>query len=251
VWEQFSAQWPKIRHVVLNSENCSGESIYNSKNCSDSFSISNCEDCRFVLNSVDVKDSYDFYAYGMKTALAYEAVTIANCYDLKFCNYCMYSNSLEYCDNCWSCEDCFGCIGLKKAKFCILNKQYTEEEYRNLVPKIREHMLKTGEYGEFFPEEFSAFPYEDTLAQDYFPMATNTAATTLPTDILHIDQIPDLVSDTPADITEKTFYCSITQKPFKFQTKEIKFYQTQKIALPRVSFEARYQVRNQLIPFPY
>ena len=89
-WEEFSAQWPKIRHVVLNSENCSGESIYSSKNALDAYNVSNLEDCRYILNSVDVKDSYDFYAYGMKTELCYEAVTIANCYDLKFCNYCMF-----------------------------------------------------------------------------------------------------------------------------------------------------------------
>ncbi len=251
LWEQFSSQWPKIRRVILNSENCTGESIYNSKNCTDCYTISNCEDCRFVLNSVDVKDSYDFFAYGMKTALAYECITIANGYDLKFCNYCMYSNSLEYCDSCWACEDCFGCIGLKKAKFCIFNKQYSEEEYKMLVPKIREHMLKTGEYGEFFDEKFSAFPYEDTLAQDYFPVPSQLNTPTLPAGILNVDQIPDSVTELPENLTEQTFYCPITQKPFKFQKNELKFYKAQEIAVPRMSFEARYQNRNQLIPFPY
>lgn len=251
LWEQFSSQWPKIRRVILNSENCTGESIYNSKNCTDCYTISNCEDCRFVLNSVDVKDSYDFFAYGMKTALAYECITIANGYDLKFCNYCMYSNSLEYCDSCWACEDCFGCIGLKKAKFCIFNKQYSEEEYKMLVPKIREYMLKTGEYGEFFDEKFSAFPYEDTLAQDYFPVPSQLNTPTLPAGILNVDQIPDSVTELPENLTEQTFYCPITQKPFKFQKNELKFYKAQEIAVPRMSFEARYQNRNQLIPFPY
>jgi hypothetical protein len=32
-------------------------------------------------------------------------------------------------------------------------------------------MRETGEWGEFFPEDKSIFPYEDTLANDYFPMA--------------------------------------------------------------------------------
>ena len=123
-WEEFSAQWPKIRHG-LNSENCEWWNPSTAQKCLDAYNVSNLEDCRYILNSVDVKDSYDFYAYGMKTELCYEAVTIANCYDLKFCNYCMFSNSLEYCESCWSCEDCFGCIGLKKAKFHIFNKTPT------------------------------------------------------------------------------------------------------------------------------
>ena len=250
-WEEFSAQWPKMRHIILNSENCSGESIYNSKNCSDCFTISNCEDCRYVLNSVDTKDSYDFFAYGMKTALMYECITIANCYDLKFCNYCMYSNSLEYCESCWSCEDCFGCVGLKKAKFCIFNKKYSEEEYKALIAKIKEHMIKTGEYGEFFPEEFSAFPYEDSLAQDYFPMGTEQKQVAMPEGILSVDQLPDLIAHAELNLSDQIFFCPVEQKPFKFQANEIKFYKKVGVALPRVSFEARYRRRNQLIPFPY
>lgn len=251
VWENFSAQWPKMRHIILNSENCEGESIYNSKNCGNSFNISNCEDCRYVLNSVDVKDSYDFYAYGMKTALCLEAVTIANCYDLKYCSYCMYSNSLEYCESCWTCEDCFGCVGLKKGKFCIFNKQYSEEEYKATVPKIKEHMMKTGEYGEFFPEKFSLFPYEDTMAQDYFPQAIAQKTAELPQGTLNVNQIPDTVGEVTSEIANQVFFCPVEQKAFKFQANEIKFYKKVNVALPRMSFEARYKKRNELIPFPY
>ncbi len=250
-WEEFSAQWPKIRHVVLNSENCSGESIYSSKNALDAYNVSNLEDCRYILNSVDVKDSYDFYAYGMKTELCYEAVTIANCYDLKFCNYCMFSNSLEYCESCWSCEDCFGCIGLKKAKFHIFNKPYSEEEYKALLPKIKEHMMKTGEYGEFFPENFSLFPYEDTIAQDYFPRPFTTQNTQVPAGVSSTEQVPDLIKDAGLELANQIFFCPLEQKPFKYQANEIKFYKKVGVAMPRVSFEARYRRRNQLIPFPY
>ena len=34
----------------------------------------------------------------------------------------------------------FGCVGLRNKQYCILNKQYTKEEYEKLVPKIIEHM---------------------------------------------------------------------------------------------------------------
>jgi len=35
---------------------------------------------------------------------------------------------------------------LKDSEYCILNKQYTKEEYNKLVPKIIEKMRETGEW---------------------------------------------------------------------------------------------------------
>jgi hypothetical protein len=245
LWEDFAAKWPKIRHIILNSENCSGESIYNSRNSDDCYNVSDLEDCRYVLNSVGVKDSYDFYAYGMKTELNYECVTMAYCYDVKFCSYLMHSSFCEYCETCWKCENCFGCIGLKDKKFCILNKQYSEEEYFEMMAKIKGEMK---EYGEFFPEKFSLFPYEDTLAQDYFPIEVPVAEMKEHPGVLHVDQIPDVIGE---DISDKTYWCGVMNKPFKFQKNEIAFYKKMGVALPRTSFEARYLSRNELIPFPY
>lgn len=60
-----------------------------------------------------------------------------------------------------------------------MNKQYTKEEYDTFLPKIRENMMempyldKEGliyRYGEFFPAELSPFYYNETVAQDYFPL---------------------------------------------------------------------------------
>ncbi len=247
LFEDFTAPWPKIRHIILNSENCSGESIYNSRNAADCY----LQDCRYVLNSVDVKDSYDFYAYGMRTELCYECVTIAYCYDIKFCNYCMHTSLSEYCDNCWGCENCFGCIGLKDGKFCIFNKKYEEDEYYGLVARIKEHMKLTGEYGEFFPAKFSIFPYEDTMAQDYFPAELPAAEMKEFPGVLHWEHIPDSLAEVTPDLAEKTFWCPVENKPFRFQRTELAFYKKLGVALPRKSFEARYKERNLLIPFPY
>ncbi len=249
LWEEFASKWPKIRSIILSSENSSGESIYNSRNVHNAYNVFNCEDCRYILNSVDVKDSYDFFAYGMKTALCHEAITIANGYDLKFCSAIMHSNFMQYSEHCWSCENCFGCIGLKGKKFCIFNKQYTEEEYKTLVPRIIEHMKSTGEYGEFFDSKFASFPYEDSLAQDYWPQAKTENASNATG--LNVDQIPDLISQVTDTLAQQAFLCPIEQKPFKFQVNELRFYKKINVAVPRKSFEARYKNRNQLIPFPY
>lgn len=247
-WDQFAAQWPLMRHVILNSENCEGESIFNSQNCSDCYNISDCQDCKYVLNCVDVKDSQDVYAYGMETALAYECVTLAYAYDVKFCVYAVKSNSLEYCMNMWNCQDCFGCIGLRDKQYCILNKQYTKEEYEALLPQIKAAMLATGEYGEFFPVEFSDYPYEDTMAQDYFPQPVSGVNSGEGRPTL---ELPDHLRECGIEISNEVYLCPIEQKSFKFQAGELKFYKKMGVALPRMSFEARYKYRNRLVPFPY
>jgi hypothetical protein len=109
-------------------------------------------------------------------------------------------------------ENLFGCVGLKKAKYCILNKQYSKEEYEELVPRIIEQMRQSsssprrgegrarpeldsgvrgseplisnssilaGEesvgFGEFFPPSFSPFGYNETIAADYAPITKEEA----------------------------------------------------------------------------
>jgi len=58
----------------------------------------------------------------------------------------------------------FGCIGLKRNEYCVLNRQYSKDEYKKTVLRLIEHMKKTGEYGEFFPIDISPFKCEDTVA---------------------------------------------------------------------------------------
>jgi hypothetical protein len=78
----------------------------------------------------------------------------------------------------------FLCVGLRNKSYCILNKQYTKEEYEELVPRIIEKMMTTPlrqgfegqmEWGEFFPTSLSPFGYNETVAQEYFPMMREEA----------------------------------------------------------------------------
>lgn len=74
----------------------------------------------------------------------------------------------EYCSFCVDCENCFGCVGLKHKKFCLFNKQYSEEEYWKLVDEIKCQMLEEGSYGEFWPAKFCTFGFENSVGQVYF-----------------------------------------------------------------------------------
>lgn len=103
--------------------------------------------------------------------LCYESIACPENYFLKFSAVIWPKSSyLKYCILSRASNYCFGCVSLHKNQYCILNKQYTRGEYGEMVLKIIEHMKKTGEYGEFFPIKISPFNYNETLAQDYFPL---------------------------------------------------------------------------------
>jgi hypothetical protein len=102
---------------------------------------------------------------GWPAELCYEGIsTCINAYRNFFSSLCWTCRDIEYCHSCFNSHDLFGCIGFKHNEYCILNKQYTKEEYFKLKEKLKKHMIETKEYGEFFPIEISPFEYEKTMA---------------------------------------------------------------------------------------
>ena len=76
-----------------------------------------------------------------------------------------------YSELCHSSEDLFGCVALRRhQKNALLNTLYSQQEYETLCPKVIDHMRSTGEWGEFFPHRMSPYGYNETIAQEYFPI---------------------------------------------------------------------------------
>ena len=131
------------------------------------------------MSLVTVKECYDLNNCA-ESELCYEGPMIAGFKNI-FCHLMPYGDNNFYSENLENCSYCFGCIALKRKEYCILNKQYTQEEYEELVPKIIQNMQKerpamnrseaTGSWGEFFPIEFAPYSYNETVAQEYFPLS--------------------------------------------------------------------------------
>jgi len=151
-------------------ENSIGNNLLNCKNAYHCFDLIESEDCRYVSYGEKSRDSMDING-ATHCELSYELAGSPECYMVRFSSACWVKPAayLTYCYLCRASQHCFGCVSLYRNKFCILNKQYTEEEYNRLMPLIIEHMKKTGEWGEFFPMSVSPFKYEETVAQNYFP----------------------------------------------------------------------------------
>ncbi|MDD5770355.1 MAG: hypothetical protein PHE25_05285 [Candidatus Gracilibacteria bacterium] len=104
---------------------------------------------------IDVgSEAYDFY--GVTSAGNGNNLYMSS--EVGWDSYIYYSLDLE------SCSFCLGCIGLKNKSFCILNKQYSKEEWYELANKIFSQMEADGILGDFFPGELNPFYFNDTMA---------------------------------------------------------------------------------------
>ena len=264
---------------ILNSEHCNGDYIKNSKNCSNCYDINKCEDIKNVSIAENLKDSMDCYISGYPSELCYETMSsCVNTFHNIFSNFCWEgSRDLIYCDHCFSCENCFGCCGLRHKQYCILNKQYTKEEYEKLVPKIIEamkspkspltrglgHPLDKGglgdcEWGEFFPSSISPFGYNETVAQEYFPLTKEEALlkgfkwSDYELEFPHVEKtipanlLPEIISEIPDDILNWAIQCEVTGKPFKIIKPELDFYRKMNLSIPRRHPDQRHKDRMAL-----
>ncbi|MFA4891303.1 MAG: hypothetical protein WC604_03045 [Candidatus Gracilibacteria bacterium] len=159
-----------IRAIYISKcENCIGNNLSNCSRCFNCFDLLESQDCRYVTYGTSSRDCMDLNG-APECELQYECVASPSSYNCRFCTACWVKSSyLTYCHLCRASQNCFGCISLYRNRFCILNRQYKEQEYKALEARLTEHMQKTGEWGEFFPTSISPFKYEETAAQDYYP----------------------------------------------------------------------------------
>ena len=254
-WKEVIAQAIHRDMYIINSENCLGNEIVNSKNCSDAYNISECEDCKYLYDVLDANNCYDLNYSLYKPEASYELISTLSLRYSAFSMASHYSHNIYYCDQCENSNDLFGCIGLNQQRFCILNKQYSKESYEELVPKIIEHMRKTGEWGEFFPSSMSPWGYNETVAQEYFPISKEKAeaqgfnwrdASSQAAASDENYSISDSISDIDESILEQTLSCARTGKKFRLVKSELDFYRKMKLPVPRLAPDTRHLQRLSL-----
>ncbi len=257
VWNVFMKLLLAFPHREMEgtqNENVLGNYLFNCKNAFHCYDSTDLEDCKFCMSTRGAKDCHDIDRWGKPAELSYECLGLGErATGVLFSYYCWNGDqNLLYCVLCHKSSDCFGCIGMRNARYCILNKQYTKEEYEALMPKIIEHMRKTSEWGEYFPASMSVFGYGETVADEYFPLAKE--------DVLkrgwnwHDDKerenylgpkvaVPEHINDVEDSICEKILICETTGKPYKVIPQELAFYREHGIPLPRICPDRRYRDR--------
>lgn len=240
---------------ILFSEDCSGDFIYHSKNVKESFGVIESQDCRHCYDAGYMKDCMDTYESAFNCELQFDCHGCNGGKRLLACHICYDNDSLAYCDFCHNSSHLFGCIGLRRKQHCILNKQYEKSEYETLVPKLIERMLQESTYGVFFPVEMSPFAYNETIAQEYYPLSQKEVTARgwqwkehrdeIPkvTKSIPAEKLPDRTSDIPDDVLNWAIVCEATKRPFVLTKQELAFYRKMHLSIPRLHPDERHRRR--------
>ena len=178
-FKKLKLSFPHKFASIVKSENVTGDEILNARDCIYCFdaknNVQNCKYSRYIHDSA--KDGHDAMIAWNSAELFYEVVSITA--QRVIGSVLIWGGfDVQYSYNCFDCNNIFGCTGLHSKLYCILNKQYTKEEYEELLPKIIAHMNempykdvkgRAYVYGDFLPLDISPFAYNETITQDYFP----------------------------------------------------------------------------------
>ena len=208
-----------------------------------------------------MKDSWDVSGGGVTSEFLYETMAVTGNASRWF-----FSAGANDCQDVWysdwptSSAHLFGCVSVKHKQYCILNRQYSKEEYGMLISKIKKHMEampykdKRGRmygFGEFFPMELSAYAYNESYAFPWYKAAKKDVLSEglgwrdmeqrSYTTTIKSKDLPDHIQDADDSILEAIIGCAHEEKcndrctsAFRISRAELEFYRYMNIALPRL-----------------
>lgn len=270
-FQEFRIQFIHEETFSTRSTNVSGNWLIECKNVKNSFGCRAVEDSKYVFDVIEAEDCMDYTYFGRGAELVYES---SNCgYSasrIQFSNEAIPScHDIFYSDACLSSAYLFGCVGVRSREYCILNKKYSKEGYDTLISKIKKHMDEVPytdrrgriyKYGEFFPPEINHFAYNETVAQEHFPLTEEEAiekgyAWKNPETkdykiTINPEDLPDHIKDIGESVLKEVIGCAHEGEcneqcttAFKVVRDELQFYRKMNIPLPRLCPNCRHYQR--------
>ena len=249
-----------------NTESSIGDYLHDADHALYSFNVDRVKQARYTYEADTVENTMDI-VYGYKFTYGLETCSVVEANNSLFSAYCWYGAHMYYSYECLHTHDIFGCSGLHSHEHhCILNTPYAQHEYEQLCGKLIEHMRETGEWGEFFPPELSPFAYNETVAQEHFPLSKHQ--------VMHHgwqwrdEDVRDVDTDSvyvPLGISQYTeaivgaevakenidacvsgvLACTASGRPFRIVAQELAFYIEHSLPLPTKHPDVRHMGRIQ------
>lgn len=269
-FNKLKLEYPqKYMHGVHN-EDVVGDYLTNCKNAYYCFDCPDLWDCKYIYQAFgDLKDCMDIQECGEGERMfecAFSGYQTQN--TMCIVHSIGGQSDMYYCMHSPHSKNLFGCIGCRYKEYCVFNKQYSPEEYEKLVGKIIEHMQQDGaamkrageassaSWGEFFPINLAVFPYNETLAQDYFPLTReevikngwrwqDTEEKTQKYMGPEV-KVPDDINDVQDDICDKILRCESCDQFYKVIPQELSLHKKMQLPLPRQCFNCRHKERLAL-----
>ncbi len=266
---------PATHNMIQTCEQVFWSSLAYCKNvqqCFDCSWIQESKYCDGIMNWTEYL--YDHSSFWENASYTIECEwTWRRVHNIQFCqNIFLDTRDIYYSRSCcqWS-HNLFWCIGLRNKSYCIFNKQYSVYEYETYTAKIIAHMQETWEWWEFFHPSLSPFWYNETVAQEHYPLTQSetsiqdnktmidytqfwyhwsdyNADPTIPEDThtihrshySHQERQDLLTQDT---LETQIFICSISWRPYRLQKAEITFYRQFMLPIPDKHPDIRHQER--------
>lgn len=256
-FDAFLRSQPKKHLQMEQCENSIGDYVRNAKNCYMVWHCYDAEDCAYGEHVWrGAKDCCDVQTAGRDAELLYETTnTNMGAYFTKFARYCWGCRYVEYSNMCVNSSYLFGCVSLKAgAKYCILNKQYSEAEYFAIVAKIKENMMRAKEYGEFFPLSISLFGYNNSVSFDELQLRRDDVLKKgwkweeSPSGVsgkgtIAMDGIPTAIEKVEDTICNEVLTCANCEKNYRIIRPELTFYRAEGVPVPAHCPDCRHRAR--------
>ena len=255
-FDALKTQVPHRASHIYASENCTGDSIYNSRDCTNCFDINDCDQCKhvsFTPKGITTHDACFTAPEGLE--MSYNVCSSLGGQRMLFTFLAYYCNDTYYSQECHRCSNLFGCSSMRNNQYCILNKQYTQEEYEVMAGKVIDHMRETGEWGEYFTPREAPICYNESNAQDYFPLTKEDALAKgfswhdeVPVEMTGeaLANIPEKIENVDKTICDRVLTCKDTGKKYKIIPQELAFYKQMGIPIPLKTPVARHLDRLKL-----
>ncbi len=150
----------------LNCDWC--DDAWESKNCYLSRSVSHCEDLIYGYRAVKVKDSIDT-SHVFDLEKCYDCVYCFNSYELFFSRNSRDCINSSFLFDCRNCSNCFMCWNLRGKSYCILNVQYTKEEY---LEKVKEFDFSSNKNLEKLRSQYQEILKKQVVHRENFSIKT-------------------------------------------------------------------------------
>ncbi len=149
--KEFQKENPRMNVHQHDTEKCTGDYIYHSKNCHECFDTRHTEDSGYIYQAnldMGTRDSWDCGPIPTGMDLCYDIAYSHFLFECQHLYWCGNLKNSKWCTNCMESENLFGCHYLKnkQKKFYILNKEVDEEYYKKRTAEIKSELKEMGIY---------------------------------------------------------------------------------------------------------
>jgi hypothetical protein len=189
--------------------------------------------------------------YTEEDELCYEYLGMYSTISTSFSIFCRHTYNVYYCDYLVDVKNSIGCSNLRNGEYCILNKKYSKEEYEKLASQVIEKMIADKEWGEFLPMKYSPFAYNESVANEFYPLSEEQAIAMglkwMPKDLREYQKqiyvIPEKISEVSAVILNEILACKTCGKNYKIVAQELEFYKKMNLSIPEFCPDCRHLKR--------